>query len=224
MVWLIFLRQHSGGPGGREPSNNLIRDQTYTVMEEGSSLTCRIILLSWLISALASPLTPPPSSPLSTLCDCVCIKGSCNVSRELPDEQCTCWESVWRELKARWWTNRRQWCDHRQQTPCQWLENMRATSSVGFFLCLVQFSFPSFMTNSRLTFKIIVHTQAYIHSYIYIYIHKYADYIFFSMLSVIYSKQTVLSECCCSCCVKQETFSVHSLNIERRTFIFLFLS
>lgn len=75
MVWLIFLRQHSRGPGGREePSNNLIRDQrTYSVMEESSSLTCRIILLSWLISALSSPFTPlHPPFPV-TLCVCVCV-------------------------------------------------------------------------------------------------------------------------------------------------------
>lgn len=75
MVWLIFLRQHSRGPGGREePSNNLIRDRrTCTVMEESASLTCQITLLSCYSSA--SP--PLPLPVIVWVCVCVCVHTVC---------------------------------------------------------------------------------------------------------------------------------------------------
>lgn len=79
MVRLIFLRQQRWGPRGREgPTNNLVRDRrTETVMEESSSLTRPIILLSWLDSALCSALTPllPPSICFLSLC-CACWEYS----------------------------------------------------------------------------------------------------------------------------------------------------
>lgn len=136
MVWLIFLRQHSRGPGGREePSNNLIRDRrTCTVMEESASLTCQITLLSCYSSASPPPhpvtvcirvyvcvfealwasweYTAQPCFPRTCMCASIlhCIKGRCNVSGELSDVQCACKVTVWGELEMCDGTKCWLWC------------------------------------------------------------------------------------------------------------------